>query len=101
MILSNQTIGQNLKNEELDGGTPCLDPGYFKMIGKKTWSLATEQEKIDHGLKISEALKTYYANNGSHNTGRTRAKVKCPHCDKWGAMNTMSRFHFDKCKNKL
>ena len=29
-----------------------------------------------------------------------RAKVTCPHCGKIGDKGPMSRWHFDKCKNK-
>lgn len=28
---------------------------------------------------------------------RPKEKIKCPHCDKWGAPNVMYRFHFDRC----
>lgn len=31
-------------------------------------------------------------------TGIVREKIKCPHCNKSGAMNVMVRWHFDKCK---
>lgn len=29
-----------------------------------------------------------------------RKRVKCPYCDKEGAVNTMTRWHFDNCKSK-
>jgi group I intron endonuclease len=28
---------------------------------------------------------------------RAKEKIKCTHCDKWGAPNVMYRFHFDRC----
>lgn len=31
-------------------------------------------------------------------TGRTRAVVKCPHCNKSGGEGAMQRWHFDNCK---
>lgn len=73
--------------------------------GKKRW--AKENESKSHSddtkRKISESLKLHYKNKKKSDTkhfnlGKTRIKVKCPHCQKEGAMNTMSRFHFDKCK---
>jgi hypothetical protein len=32
--------------------------------------------------------------------GRSRPTVTCPHCNKQGGINNMSRWHFDNCKNK-
>ena len=32
--------------------------------------------------------------------GRSRPTVICPHCNKQGGINNMSRWHFDNCKNK-
>ena len=37
----------------------------------------------------------------SHNFGLKRERVQCPHCQKYGARNTMSRWHFDNCRQKL
>jgi hypothetical protein len=51
-----------------------------------------------HRKKISDSIKKI--NPGLKNLGKIRKKVKCPFCDKEGAMNTMSRFHFDNCKNQ-
>ncbi len=36
----------------------------------------------------------------SPNFGLKRETIECPHCGKSGAMNTMSRWHYDKCKLK-
>lgn len=33
--------------------------------------------------------------------GKSRPTVICPHCDKTGGINNMSRWHFDNCKNKI
>lgn len=33
-------------------------------------------------------------------SGKVRDKVKCPYCDKQGAMNVMTRWHFENCKGK-
>ena len=40
-------------------------------------------------------------NAGKSNKGKTRIKIECPHCNKQGANNTMRRWHFDNCKQKL
>ncbi len=56
----------------------------------------------EHKLKISESLKKNQTNRnpdlGKTNLGKIREKVECPYCKKQGAMNTMSRWHFDNCK---
>ena len=65
---------------------------YFKNIASKGRSKLTEERKE----KIR--LAALANNSGKNNLGLTRIKVTCPHCDKSGARNTMSRFHFDKCK---
>jgi hypothetical protein len=48
--------------------------------------------------KVSKSLKDYYKTHISANKGLKREKVKCPYCDKVGALNTMSRWHFNNCK---
>jgi hypothetical protein len=53
----------------------------------------------DHKKKISESLKKINKNlnDDHHNLGKIREKIKCPHCGKEGANNTMSRWHFENC----
>ena len=50
----------------------------------------------EHKLKISESVKQFHIDKNP-NLGKIREKVECPYCKKQGAMNTMSRWHFDKC----
>lgn len=50
----------------------------------------------EHRLKISESMKRVHQEINP-NLGKIRQKVKCPHCGKEGANNTMSRWHFDNC----
>lgn len=50
--------------------------------------------------KISKSLKEWNRNNKSPVLGMKREKIKCPHCNIYGAKNTMTRWHFDNCKNK-
>lgn len=54
----------------------------------------------EHKKKISNTLKLKNLTRVSHNVGKIRTKIECPHCNKTGANNTMSRWHFDKCKTK-
>jgi len=54
------------------------------------------------GNKMSSANKTKISKVNKGNTyckGIKQKKQKCPHCGKIGG-NTMSRWHFDNCKDK-
>jgi hypothetical protein len=33
-------------------------------------------------------------------TGKSRPVIQCPHCEKKGGINNMSRWHFENCRNK-
>lgn len=68
---------------------------YFVKIAK---SEKTEQHKDNIRKAVNECNALGKA--GKKNLGKVRDKVECPHCKKQGAMNTMSRFHFDNCKQK-
>jgi late competence protein required for DNA uptake (superfamily II DNA/RNA helicase) len=46
--------------------------------------------------KISESIKKMQTDINP-NLGKIRNKVECPRCGKQGAMNTMSRWHFNNC----
>lgn len=48
----------------------------------------------EHIQKISEALR----GKPPGNAGTKRKIVTCPHCNKAGGINTMTQWHFDKCK---
>ena len=48
----------------------------------------------------SKGIKNAYAEGKMDNRKTSMPKVKCPHCDVIGGTNTMSRWHFDKCKMK-
>lgn len=54
----------------------------------------------DSNKKISDSLLRHFSQYGSKVKGLKRLVVSCPHCDKSGAKNTMSRWHFDNCKFK-
>ena len=64
-------------------------------------SRAASMPKTDeHKKNISKSLKGKYSGKRSKNAGLIRKRVTCPHCGKSGAMNTMSRWHFDNCKSE-
>jgi len=98
----------NLKPENgLDGGLSTVvavkikktllekyGAGYYRNIASQNTNRHSEEVK----KKISESVKKNFQKFGCPSLGKVRQKVQCPHCDKSGAMNTMSRFHFDKCK---
>jgi len=67
-------------------------PLYGKLHSKETKQKMSESQvgkkhSIQTKNKISASLK-----------GKPKPKIKCPHCDKQGAENTMKRWHFDNCK---
>lgn len=64
---------------------------YFIQIASHTLS-------DEHKQKIQNAA--LLQQTGKKNLGKVRDKVECPYCNKQGAMNTMSRFHFENCKQK-
>jgi len=69
------------------------DPLRQKEHAKRAGSYSKSDE---HKQKISEALKKVHC-EANPNLGKKRQKVKCPHCGKEGANNTMQRWHFDNC----
>jgi hypothetical protein len=53
-------------------------------------------KSAEHRKKISESIKKMQTDINP-NLGKIRNKVECPRCGKQGAMNTMSRWHFNNC----
>jgi hypothetical protein len=72
------------------------DPEKQKQHATKAGSYAKSAE---HKQKLSKATKKIQQEY-NYNLGKIRLKVTCPHCNKRGANNTMSRWHFDNCRNK-
>lgn len=64
--------------------------------GKRKCKELTAEEAFSRAHNFRE----YYRLYGHPSKGKTRIKVKCPHCSKEGANNVMTRFHFDNCKCK-
>ena len=73
---------------------------HVQNIAMNAWANRTQEEKENVGNKIGSSLTRYFKEHGSSNTGLKRLQVVCPHCGKHGANNTMSRWHFDNCKQK-
>lgn len=71
--------------------------GHLSQIARR----ATPEKQQEISRKTGDSLKRHFAENGSAVTGITRLRVVCPHCNKTGANNTMTRWHFDKCRNKI
>jgi hypothetical protein len=62
---------------------------------KHAVEIASKPKSLEHRENLRKAsLKN---NSGKANLGKVRTKVKCPHCGKEGANNTMTRWHFDNC----
>ena len=51
-------------------------------------------------LKGRTLSAEHKAKIGASGKGVPKPKVECPHCRQLGAMNVMSRFHFDNCKDR-
>jgi hypothetical protein len=70
---------------------------------KRSDALKGQPKSKEFKQKHSSVMKEYYANNDSEGgwpKGKPRPKITCPHCEKEGSANNMSRWHFDNCKYK-
>jgi len=81
-----------------------------KKLIENNWSKKDPEAQRKHASKIAsgpktkehkEKLRQASLKNGSgkSNLGKVREKVKCPHCGKEGANNTMQRWHFKNCSS--
>jgi group I intron endonuclease len=74
--------------------------------GKQTAAKRKYAPNNETNIKVSKTLlelnKQRRENGIDHPIkGIKRQKIKCPHCNKEGALNVMKRFHLDNCKNKI
>lgn len=105
---SNRIVSEETRKKLRDTNWAKTNPEKQKQhaikAGKMRWSDDIHPNHLaESKIKISNSLKLFNENRKklglkNLNSGLIRAKVKCPHCQKEGAMNTMSRFHFDNCK---
>ena len=105
----------NLKPENgLDGGLSStiankIKDVIIKKYGKEYFAKIARESRL--GKKLSEETKLKIKANAQGGAGKKgrdspsygliRNKVQCPHCGKEGAQNTMSRWHFNNCRNIL
>lgn len=75
-----------------------------KNTGRKKGSIHTEETKKLFSIqRLGKTHSKEWADKISKSlTGipRPQQVVKCPHCDKNGALNNMKRWHFDNCQKK-
>ena len=60
--------------------------------------IATYNKSEEHREKLRNIAMLN--NFGKNNLGKKRVKYECTHCGKFAAMNVLSRFHLDNCKQK-
>ena len=63
--------------------------------------LGDNNPKYWKGKKRDEETKSKISKSRKGKNIGPVKKIKCPHCEKIGGINTMYRWHFDKCKNKI
>lgn len=57
--------------------------------------------RLDNGIPFPFCLLNIdFVSNPLGRRNAAKTKHKCPHCDVIGAMNVMSRYHFDNCKHR-
>lgn len=103
-------------------GTKITLKGDFRTPSQKEASLNHSKRmkgrtSPNKGKACPEHLKIYYSSlyKGQKKSGsvsqitktklseaaKSRPTVQCPHCDVKGQYNSMQRWHFDRCRNKL
>lgn len=94
-VLRNRTDG----GEGLSGFTHSKETK-LKMSKSRIGYIFTDE----HKQKMKKPKTDEWRRNKSiAMTGRKRGpnkQVMCPHCSKWGGINTMIQWHFNNCKTK-
>lgn len=70
------------------------------------YTIFTEEYKEELSIKYTSENNPFYGKQHTDdfkNKQRETQKlqIKCPYCDKMGAMRIMKRWHFDNCKHKI
>lgn len=70
------------------------------------YTMFDEEYKKELSIKYTGENNPFYGKQHTDdfkNTQRETQKlqIKCPYCDKMGAMRIMKRWHFDNCKHKI
>jgi hypothetical protein len=82
----------------------------IKEIGQKVSAAQKERyANPEELIKTSVAIKKWWSNpqnaekveeRNKKKKGKSQKQLTCPHCGKSGGNSLMTRYHFDKCKNK-
>lgn len=84
--------------------SPVEQHNHSIKAGKLRWEYSDSLQREESCKKISgsvlELNRVRKENDIPHPVSGIKREVYiCPHCQKRGAMNTMSRFHFNNCKS--
>lgn len=94
-----KTLSEETKQKISESLSGENNPNYGKVMSEEA---KENLRKKNLGKKASEETKKKLRNKII--TEETRNKLKervfCPHCNKSGNKSNMTRWHFDKCKNK-
>jgi hypothetical protein len=83
-----------------------LSDGTHNFLNSNIQSVAgkiSNKKRLSNGTHnfLGGEIQNKKIKNGTHHLlAGNRPKVKCPHCDKIGDKNLMTRWHFDRCKSK-
>lgn len=81
---------------ELKMGCSVSDETKQKMSLAKIGKAKSEEQK--HKMSLAKIGKPI-SEDHKQKLRKSKRTLQCPHCDKIGGSNGMTRFHFDKCKN--
>jgi group I intron endonuclease len=101
--LSSDETKQKIRDNHWSKVTPEIQREHAKKAAAMRWEMHPVHRE-ESKRKISETLIKRNEERKQIGLehpvkGMKRNVVKCPHCGKEGAMNTMSRWHFDNCKS--
>ena len=75
-----------------------------KIISKRIKESITEESKKERSIRILGELNPSKRDSvrlKMSERAKNRQNIKCPYCNKIGAINQMKQWHFDRCKFKL
>ena len=75
----------------------CKDKTLSEETKRKMSEVKKGKKHPMYGKTLSEETKRKMS---EAKKGKKTPKVTCPHCNKEGGINIMTRWHFDNCKNK-
>lgn len=97
---SNRKYSDQSKEKMSQNNFANRNPEEQRLHAKRAGAIGGKAGKgVKRNRSFENGINPYQGKN-SPNFGLKRKTFCCPHCGKSGAMNTMSRWHFDKCKAK-